>query len=111
MHETLLFNSFESVDFKYSNSFSKLQPKNTKIGNFWFQIQSFFVHKILYLDKFVGAGVKYDKRFFKFQLKSIKIKDFGVNVKAFSFLMKLCNLKNSRVLISNMTIAFFKIAI
>ena len=59
----------------------------------------------------MGAGMKYDKRLFKFQLESIKIKDFGVNVKAFSFLMKLSILKNSRVLISKMTIAFCKIAI
>ena len=88
-------------------SFSKLQPKNTQIGDFWFQIQSFFVYKTLRLHMFVSAGLKYDNRFFKFQLKNIKIRHFAVNLKIFSISMKLYILKISRVLISNnMTIAF-----
>ena len=34
----IILDKFESVDFKYDNSFLKLQPKNTQIGHLWPQI-------------------------------------------------------------------------
>ena len=53
LHEIFHFEKFESADFKYNNSFSKLHPKNTQKGNF-------------------GPKFKYDNSFSNLGLKIFK---------------------------------------
>ena len=43
LHETLHFYKFEDADFKYDNTFSNLQPKIPKQGNFGSKFDFFFV--------------------------------------------------------------------
>ena len=47
--KTLHFDKFKSSDFKYDNSFLKLEPKNTQEIHFLFYISSFFnLHEFLH---------------------------------------------------------------
>ena len=55
------FHKFEGVDFKYNNSFSKLQPKDTQMRQFWSQTYNFFaLYKTLRFAKFKGTDFKYE---------------------------------------------------
>ena len=40
-----MFDKLEGADFKFDNSFFKLQPKNTQIKYFWPQIYEFSILK------------------------------------------------------------------
>ena len=64
-HEDLLLGKFESVKFKYDNSFFRLQPKKTYIRHSWSQIERFFISlsKILDIHKFEAVDFKYDNNF------------------------------------------------
>lgn len=57
----LLLEKCQVVDFKFDNSFLKLQPKNTQIKYFWCQILTFLV---LHVD------FKYSKSIFKLESNS-----------------------------------------
>ena len=82
----LQLDKFEGTDYRYDNSFLKLQPKNsqimrqkvknTQLKHFWSKIQKFFFRDILELDKFQGADFKYDKIIFKFQHSWSQIQAF-----------------------------------
>ena len=76
LHETFHSEKFESVDFKYDNSFSKVHPKIPKSDNFDRKVEFFCFPQILHVDKFEGAGFKYDNSFFKFQSKNTYIRHF-----------------------------------
>ena len=53
MSQKINFDKTEAADFKYDNSFSKFQPKDTQTRYFWFQISEFlFLHQSLRLNKF-----------------------------------------------------------
>ena len=55
---------FDGADYKYDNSFLKMEPKNIQIRHFWSQIKIFmFFRKILQVDKFKNADFKFDNSF------------------------------------------------
>ena len=107
MHKTL---QFESADFSYTDSSSKLQPKNTRIRHFLVSnLKILVLHDFSHIDKFKGVDFKIDKSVFKFQSKhpNKPCKAFLVlNLMNFIFAQIFFILMNSRVLISNFTIAF-----
>ena len=86
----VLISNMTIVFYKYDNSFSKLQSKNTQIRHFWFQFLAFsFLHETLQLGKFEGTDFKYDK------------------FRRFHFCRRHCHQTESRTsLISKLTIAF-----
>ena len=70
-------------------------------------LRIFILHQTLQLDKFDGVDFKYDNGSFELKPKNTQIKHFLSKIKVF-FCMKLCILKNLRVLISKMAIVLFK---
>ena len=82
--EVLQLDKFEGADFKYDNSFSKFNPKNTQIRYFRYQISAFsFFHEMLQLDKFEGADFKYDNSSLKFEPKNTQMRHFCFFTKFF----------------------------
>ena len=76
-----------------------------EITHFLFQISGFlFLHQTLQQGKF--EEFKYDNTIFKLYPKNMQIKHFCSQILRFLFCTKLCNLTNSRALISNMTMPF-----
>ena len=81
--------------------FFKLQSKNPKRGVFGPKSEIIFNANLCILTKFSGTN------FFKISVKKYPNQTFSVpNSKILNFCKKLCVLTNSRMLASNMTIAF-----
>ena len=118
----LKLEKFEDAAFKYDNIVFKFQPKTTQIKHFWFHIQALFVRFIFcvffffFLAKFSirqiwGVDFQCKISFFKILAQKYPNKAFLVpNLGFFVFSQNFCDLTNSRVKISNMTI-FLKILI
>ena len=87
LHQILQLGKFEGCDFKYDNSFLKLQPKKyPNKASFVPNLGIFVFREILQLDKFKGADFKYDNIIFKilaqkfpttaFLVKNTKLRHF-----------------------------------
>ena len=107
---------FKGVDFKYDNFF-KLQSKacpNTTflVPNFifyFFKIPFFiFAHSIFACWQIQGVDFIYDHSFFKYQSKNTQIKHFRSLIWVFLVWQETLHFENSRVLISNMKIAYLQ---
>ena len=94
LHEILHIDKFNSGDFKYDNSFSKLQPQNTFTSCFW---PKFYLFCIKY---FIQKHPILQPISIQKGLLGPKFKGF------FCFCTNFCSLANLRGLISNMTIVF-----
>ena len=117
LYESMLtYDKFEGADFKYGNSFLKLQPKNTQIMNVKYQIQALrcqieafsLFHKIFQFDKFEGADFKYDKIVFNLQPKNIQIRHFWSKTEKYLFLLKILHLHKFKVADSKYDNIIFK---
>ena len=92
---------FEGADFKYDNSFSKFQSKDTQIGQFWhFHVFMKFTKS----DKFEVLISNMTSSFSSSSPKILKSGTFSPKLK--NFCTKLCNKTNKRTQIPNMTIVF-----
>ena len=88
MHQTLQFNKFEGVDFKYGNGFFEFQPKNIEIKHFFAVNVSFFkfLHETSYIEKFEGTNFKNGNSLYPISAKNTQIRDSLWKFKNFFFL-------------------------
>ena len=129
LRETLQFEKYECADFKYDDSFSKLQPINTQIKHFCPKFEIFlFCTKLCILTNSKVLISNITIAFFKSQLSNTYQRHWPPIWRVFCFsrtfafwqiwgywfqeirnqCKKHCTLKNLRILISNMVIFFFK---
>ena len=81
LHQTLLLNKFEGVNFKYDNDFFEIKPENIQIKHFLvINISNFY-----FCMKLESTDFENGNNFFQIPAKNTQIRNFFENSKDFSF--------------------------